>query len=684
MTSLSRRAPAILVALTAFAAAAADSPKQLSLDEALRRLRKYDYGQARNSLNATEAEIAATHKNVARRQALEKRLATVVSGDATFAAKEFACRKLSLIGSAECVPAVAGLLADKQLSHMARFVLGRVRDPAAAAAMRDAMQDAPSEVKVGIINSLGARRDREATAALMQVLNSPDKEVAKAAAIALARIGTPETAKALLAFRERASGDLKLHASHASLKAAEGIAENGQIDMAASVYERLYSADGPETIHRAALKGLVTARPTESTPLLMKALAGDDRQLRALAAQLVRDLPGSKAVPTFASNLPKLPPAAQIALLTAFGERGDAAAHSAVIGAMTSDDRAVRTVAFNALITVGGPADVSMLADMAAAKSPDRSLAQRTLSRLVGEGVDKAIVTAIGGAKPTVRVELIRSLGNRYTKESLPVLLESATDPDGAIRRAALEAVGMLADGRHVATLVGAVKAAKSSSERRSADKALSATCGRSREKCAGPVIAGIDGTDDASHCVLLRALGKARGPSALDAIRKAVREGKGEVKTTAVRVLSEWPDEKAAPDLLDIAKSTEDLPHHVLALRGYIRIIDSSRKKSEEKLAALKSALALARRPDEKKQVLGALRDIRTLPALQLATQCLADKALCEEAASAAISIADRLKVKKPEERKAVAAAMEKAIQVAANEKARKTAEKVLGRYKK
>ena len=150
------------------------------------------------------------------------------------------------------------------------------------------------------------------------------------------------------------------------------------------------------------------------------------------------------------------------------------------------------------------------------------------------------------------------------------------------------------------------------------------------------------------------------------------------------MRVLSEWPDEKVAPDLLDLAKNTENLPHHVLALRGYIRITDSSRKKSAEKLAALRSALALAQRPDEKKQVLGALRSIRTLPALQLAAQYLADKALAEEAASAAISITGRLKVKKPEEKKAVAAVMEKTIHVAANEKARKSAEKLRDRYKK
>ena len=55
------------------------------------------------------------------------------------AAKDFVCRKLAIIGTAESVPALAALLPDKDLSHMARYALERIPAPEAAKALREAL-----------------------------------------------------------------------------------------------------------------------------------------------------------------------------------------------------------------------------------------------------------------------------------------------------------------------------------------------------------------------------------------------------------------------------------------------------------------------------------------------------------------------------------------------------------------
>ena len=59
--------------------------------------------------------VVASHKDDAARKELEERLAAVLSGDAPQAAKDFVCRKLSLVGSGGCVPTVAALLTDEKL-----------------------------------------------------------------------------------------------------------------------------------------------------------------------------------------------------------------------------------------------------------------------------------------------------------------------------------------------------------------------------------------------------------------------------------------------------------------------------------------------------------------------------------------------------------------------------------------
>ena len=50
---------------------------------------------------------------------------------------------------------------------------------------------------MGVIGSLGVRRDAKAVDAMAKLLTGADAEVAQAAARALGNIGTPEAAKAL-------------------------------------------------------------------------------------------------------------------------------------------------------------------------------------------------------------------------------------------------------------------------------------------------------------------------------------------------------------------------------------------------------------------------------------------------------------------------------------------------------
>ena len=676
--------PIAALVCACLAAAAPGAAKPMLLDAAFAQLPKYDYGQSRECLNAIDAHVVASHGDPARRKAIEERLAAVLAGEATRAAKEFACRKLGTIGSTACVPAVAKLLADPQLAHMARFTLERVPDPHAAAAMCDAMQQASPDVAVGIVNSLGVRRDPQAVRVLTPLLDSPNPKLASAAAGALGAIGTRACADALVRFRDRAPDGLRVCASHACLDAAAALLGAGHNAPAAGIYKRLYTPQEPDAIRLAAFRGLVLAQPAQSEALLADALAGSDHRLRGEAVRLLGSTVGPETARAVAGRLAKLPPEGQVALLQALQERGDSAVRPAVLQATNSPDSAVRAAAFAALVTVGSPGDVPMLAERAAGKGGDSSSARKTLARLVGKDVDRAIVAAMEGARRPVRIELIRSLGSRYSTASLAVLLPSFSDADEAVRRAAVEAVGMMADEKQAAPLVAAVKAAKSDGERRTAEKALAATCTRAGEKCADAVIAGLDVADVTLQCVLIRALGKARGAASLEAIRKAIRDEGGEVQTTAIRVLGEWPDERAMPDLLAIATRSEGLQHHVLALRGYVRLAGSSRQKPEQKLAALASALELARRPEEKKEALAEVGKVHTFPALELAAARMADEALREEAASAVISIAERLRVKGQEPRQAVVAAVRKALKATRGDGPRKAAQKVLDKYGK
>ncbi len=54
---------------------------------------------------------------------------------------------------------LAAVLADKDNSHMARYALERIQASEVAAALRDALPKVAGALKIGVIGSLGARRD---------------------------------------------------------------------------------------------------------------------------------------------------------------------------------------------------------------------------------------------------------------------------------------------------------------------------------------------------------------------------------------------------------------------------------------------------------------------------------------------------------------------------------------------
>ena len=80
---------------------------------------------------------------------------------------------------------------------MARYGLEPIPDPAVDAALRDALSKLKGRPLIGVIGSLGVRRDAKAVEPLSGLLKDKDADVAQAAARALGSIGTPAAVQAL-------------------------------------------------------------------------------------------------------------------------------------------------------------------------------------------------------------------------------------------------------------------------------------------------------------------------------------------------------------------------------------------------------------------------------------------------------------------------------------------------------
>ncbi len=214
-----------------------------SLDKAFEALKAYDWGKERAPLRPLEEAVAAAGKDAALAKALEKKLVELLKSDVSQAAKDQICRQLSLVGSADCVPAVAELLPDEKLSHMARYVLERIPAPEASKALREALGKTKGVQKVGVLNSLGVKRDAESLPAIVPLLADSDPQIAAAAAAALGAIGTSEAAKALADFQGKAPEALKLAAADAYLACAEALLAAGKKAEALAIYKELTKSE---------------------------------------------------------------------------------------------------------------------------------------------------------------------------------------------------------------------------------------------------------------------------------------------------------------------------------------------------------------------------------------------------------------------------------------------------------
>lgn len=238
-----------------------------TLDAPFAALGAFDWGADAAAFKTIDAAVIAAHDDESLRAELERRLGAILGPGPSRAAKEYACRKLMMIGTVSSVPALAALLADKDDSHMARFALERIEAPEAGAALRQAFGALAGDLKLGMLSSLAARRDTACVSAVAALLRADDARLAVAAAAALGTIGTPEALAALEA-ADPLAGAAGRTVADARLLCAEGLLAAGRRAEAQAVYRRLADAvrgkPGAKPIELATTRGLLACLDTST------------------------------------------------------------------------------------------------------------------------------------------------------------------------------------------------------------------------------------------------------------------------------------------------------------------------------------------------------------------------------------------------------------------------------------
>src|ERR1700752_1180659 len=158
----------------------------------------------------------------------ESELIGVLRSDAPKADKAMACKHLAIYGLSAAVPELAPLLADEQLASWSRIAMEAIPGQAADEALRKATESVKGKLLVGVINSIGVRRDAASVDQLTTRLKDSDADVASAAAVALGKISNPAAGKALRAVLATAPVPVRSAVAEGCVLYAERCAAEGR------------------------------------------------------------------------------------------------------------------------------------------------------------------------------------------------------------------------------------------------------------------------------------------------------------------------------------------------------------------------------------------------------------------------------------------------------------------------
>ncbi len=597
----------VCLALMLNAAAGALTPQ--AVDDAFTQLASYDDGRPNGPLVALEEHIARTSNDPAARARLAERLAALLAQERTsLAATKFVCEELRLIGGDAQVPALAALLPDPKKSALARFALDAIPGEAAAGALVAALDTTKGDELLGVIDSLGTRREKRVVDRLAELCEVPDDFARSAsAAWALACHGTIEAAAALLAVKRLPFP--YLHFCY--LDCADRCAQNGLREEARALYEAVLSKGGPTTLRMGALRGLVVTAPDAALPALLEALRSNDASRQRHAAGLVAQLPQAVRAKV-AAELPHLDPVAQAALIDALAMSGDRTAAAAIAALCASPDEAVRVAAVAALGKLGDAASVEKLATLAATdKSPVGQAARRSLSVLSAPGVDEKIAELAARGDPAVRIVAMRAMADRGAKDAVPLLLASSRDPE--VGEAAVEILADWPDASVADELLKLSLTIEKPEQRATALGGYLRLALKAGDKSGSVLKKAVDAAKtDADKRVLLAAVAESDQAGALTIARAFLREPALEREAaTAVLAIARKVGKQSAPEA---EAALKEVMETVKADDVFQKAKAAIRDGWAEKLAPPPYAASVA--AERKKEVAGKLQAGDTLVA--------------------------------------------------------------------
>lgn len=539
------------------------------------------------------------------------------------AGKAIVCKELAIDGSAEAVADLAKLLSDERLASWARIALEAIPASECDAALREAAGRLQGRLLVGVINSLGVRRDAAAVGMLAGRLADPDPAVAAAAAIALGQIGDAAAVAALRPTLASPRSGVRDAVAEACVVAAERLGAAGRGADAAALCDAVGKADvSPQRIAEAT-RGAILARGAAGVPRLVELLRSADRRMFGVGLSVARELTVPEVDAALIAELGVAPARAAL-FVEAIADRGGATARKtlAEVAVRGEAERTARLAAVRGLGRIGD--DASLPALFALLPDADAGLAAAAATAIAdlppSGGLDEAVRARIAAADAATLPSLLEIVTRRRIVAALPAVLGAAKSDDKRVQGAAVAALGEIIDLDRLGILVE-----RSVDGGAAALAALRKACVRMPDPdgCVQKLEVALAVAPPPTRLALLDIAGEVGGKRALAAVAAAARSTDQETfQDTGTRLLGKWTTADAAPVLLDLVKSLPEGKYRDRALKGYLRIARQLAADEAQRIEMCRTALAAARNDADKGIIAEAIKGMPNAAAVQKAVE--------------------------------------------------------------
>ncbi len=553
----------------------------------------------------------------------------------------FLIARLQIAGRGESIGLLSRFLADERLCEPAAQAMMAIREGAEKGFL-SALPEAKGRCRITVINCLGELRSRDAVELLLKDAFADDLGIRMASLFALANIGDPRADQVLTtrAVREPEKDEAT---SNALLFARRQI-QAGNAARAISICNELYASRGSvgeSHFRSAALDLIVQARGESALDNLVGAMADSSKQVRVAALNYASRISGEAGTGRWVAALKTARPEVRTEIVSMLGARGDKSAYPAVADAVNDADGSVRAAAIGAAVSLKKAESVPvLLAHLERMGDPeDVAAVRKALDQLPSAQVIGPAVESLPRLTPPACVamtDLLAKYGPAVPSEPIVALARSR---QGAVRLAALKALGPIAREGEQSELIALLLSSETEAERSAAQRSLASVCSRigDPEKRADMLLKAYATAGLEVRGLLLRTIGRVGGSKALATVAGETQSKSADLRDEAVRALADWPTIDAYDKLLTVAQSREQLYLRVLALRGCVRVVESSQIDPVYAARFHEKTLASAERVDEKRLVIGALANLPTPEALKAVIPYLGSDSLGLDAAMAA-----------------------------------------------